>query len=45
MFQSLPGFRDFYPDDCSIRNHIFKVWRQAARLFGFQEYDAPLLEP
>lgn len=45
MFQSLPGFRDFYPEDCAIRNHIFKVWRQAARLFGFQEYDAPMLEP
>lgn len=45
MFQSLPGFRDFYPDDCSVRNHIFKVWRQSARLFGFQEYDAPVLEP
>lgn len=45
MFQSLPGFRDFYPEDCAIRNHIFKVWRQSARLFGFQEYDAPVLEP
>lgn len=45
MFQSLPGFRDFYPEDCSIRNHIFKIWRQSARLFGFQEYDAPILEP
>ncbi len=45
MFQSLPGFRDFYPEDCSVRNHIFKVWRQSARLFGFQEYDAPVLEP
>lgn len=45
MFQSLPGFRDFYPEDCSIRNHIFKIWRQSARLFGFQEYDAPVLEP
>lgn len=45
MFQNLPGFRDFYPEDCSIRNHIFKIWRQSARLFGFQEYDAPVLEP
>ncbi len=45
MFQSLPGFRDFYPEDCFIRNHIFRIWRQSARLFGFQEYDAPLLEP
>lgn len=44
-FQSLPGFRDFYPEDFSRRQHIFRVWRQAATSFGFQEYDAPVLEP
>ncbi len=44
-FQSLPGFRDFYPEDFSRRQHIFRIWRQAAGAFGFQEYDAPVLEP
>ena len=44
-FQSLPGFRDFYPEDFSRRQHIFRIWRQAASAFGFQEYDAPVLEP
>ena len=44
-FQSLPGFRDFYPEDFSRRQHIFRLWRQAAVTFGFQEYDAPVLEP
>ncbi|MFI5336942.1 MAG: histidine--tRNA ligase [Opitutales bacterium] len=44
-FQSLPGFRDFYPEDFSRRQHIFRVWRQSARAYGFQEYDAPVLEP
>jgi len=44
-FQSLPGFRDFYPEDFSRRQHIFRVWRQAASAFGFAEYDAPVLEP
>jgi histidyl-tRNA synthetase len=44
-FQSLPGFRDFYPEEFSRRQHIFRVWRQAALSFGFQEYDAPVLEP
>jgi histidyl-tRNA synthetase len=44
-FQSLPGFRDFYPEDFSRRQHIFRTWRQAASAFGFQEYDAPVLEP
>ena len=44
-FQSLPGFRDFYPEDFSRRQHIFRGWRSAASAFGFQEYDAPVLEP
>ncbi len=44
-FQSLPGFRDFYPEDFPRRQHIFRVWRQAATTFGFAEYDAPVLEP
>ena len=44
-FQSLPGFRDFYPEDFSRRQHILNGWRTAANAFGFQEYDAPVLEP
>src|SRR3954467_15131362 len=44
-FQSLPGFRDFHPEDFSRRQHIFRTWRRAATSFGFQEYDAPVLEP
>jgi histidyl-tRNA synthetase len=44
-FQSLPGFRDFYPGDFSRRQHIFRRWRAAAEAFGFEEYDAPVLEP
>ncbi len=44
-FQSLPGFREFYPEDFARRNHIFRVWRQTASAFGFAEYDAPVLEP
>lgn len=45
MFERLPGFRDFYPEDCARRNHLFRRWSQSARSFGFQEYDAPALEP
>jgi histidyl-tRNA synthetase len=44
-FQTLPGFRDFYPEDLTRRNHLFRVWRQTAHAFGFSEYDAPVLEP
>ncbi len=45
QFQSLPGFREFYPEALARRNHIFRCWRQSARAFGFTEYDAPVLEP
>lgn len=44
-FQSLPGFRDFYPEAFARRQHLFRLWRQTARAFGFAEYDAPVLEP
>src|SRR5947207_15436645 len=42
--QSLPGFRDFLPKDCAIRNYIVDRWREVARRYGFVEYDGPLLE-
>jgi len=44
-FQSLPGFRDFYPEDFYRRQQIFDVWRRSATAYGFEEYDAPVLEP
>jgi histidyl-tRNA synthetase len=44
LFQTLPGFRDFYPEALARRNHLFRLWRQAALAFGFTEYDAPVLE-
>lgn len=45
MMNSLPGFRDFYPDTLAIRRHIFGQWREVARRYGFREYDGPPLEP
>jgi histidyl-tRNA synthetase len=42
--QSLPGFRDFYPEDLAKRRYISEVWRRVARRYGFLEYDAPTLE-
>lgn len=44
-FQTLPGFRDFYPDECAARNHVFDTWRKVARRYGFVEYEGPILEP
>ena len=43
--QLLPGFRDFFPDDCARRNYILETWRGVARRYGFVEYDGPVLEP
>ena len=43
--QPLPGFRDFLPTDCAVRNYIFERWREVARRYGFVEWDGPLLEP
>lgn len=43
--RALPGFRDFYPDDIALRNHIFAAWRTVAQRYGFEQYDGPPLEP
>ncbi len=43
--QLLPGFRDFYPEDCARRNYILTKWREVARRCGFVEFDGPVLEP
>ncbi len=45
MIGILPGFRDFSPETCSIRNAIFSQWRSVAHAFGFEEFDGPVLEP
>jgi histidyl-tRNA synthetase len=42
---SLPGFRDFYPEEMARRAYIFRAWRAVARRYGFEEYDGPPLEP
>lgn len=36
--------RDFYPDDMLWRNRVFDAWRQSAVLYGFQPYDACVVE-
>jgi len=43
-FQSLPGFRDFTPRDCAVRNYLFSAWRGVAHRYGFTEYEAPIVE-
>lgn len=43
-FRTVKGFRDFFPEDCALRNYIFDTWRQVARSYGFVEYEGPLVE-
>lgn len=42
--QSLPGFRDFLPDEYARRNYTFARWREVARRYGFVEWEGPPLE-
>lgn len=39
------GVRDFYPEDMAIQRYIFGVWSETAESFGFERYDASVLEP
>ncbi len=43
-FQTVKGFRDFYPEDCARRNFIFETWRRVARRYGFVEYEGSVIE-
>ena len=43
--QPYRGTRDLYPEDKRVQNYIFATWRKVAEQFGYEEYDAPLLEP
>ncbi|MCH8884188.1 MAG: ATP phosphoribosyltransferase regulatory subunit [SAR324 cluster bacterium] len=38
------GTRDFYPAELRLRHWLFDIWRGTARQFGFEEYDACVLE-
>jgi histidyl-tRNA synthetase len=42
--QPYKGTRDFYPAQLLKRNYIFEVWRQTLQSFGYQEYDASIME-
>lgn len=39
------GVRDFYPEDMAIQRYLFDVWSMTAESFGFERYDASVLEP
>jgi histidyl-tRNA synthetase len=41
---SVKGTREFYPEEMAQRNFIYSNVRQAAQMFGYQEWDAPFIE-
>lgn len=43
--QPYKGTRDFYPEDYRLQKYIFETWRKSVESFGYEQYDAPLLEP
>jgi histidyl-tRNA synthetase len=43
--QPYKGARDFYPEDKRLQKYLFGTIRQVVERFGYEEYDAPILEP
>lgn len=43
--QPYKGARDFYPEDKRLQKYMFNSIRQSVERFGYEEYDAPILEP
>jgi histidyl-tRNA synthetase len=43
--ESYKGVRDFYPEDQAVQNYIFNTWRKTVESFGYEEYNASILEP
>ena len=39
------GARDFYPEEKRFQTFMFSTWRRVVERFGYEEYDAPILEP
>ncbi len=45
IIQPIKGTRDFYPELMAIRSWLYETAREISESFGYQEYDAPFLEP
>lgn len=45
LIQKIKGAREFYPEQMALRNFIYEKVRRASRAFGYQEWDAPFIEP
>ena len=43
--QPQKGFADYFPDVLRVRHYVEERLRRSAELFGYEEYDGPILEP
>lgn len=43
--QPYKGARDFYPEDKRLQKYMFGIMSKTAEQFGYEAYDAPVLEP
>jgi histidyl-tRNA synthetase len=44
VISSVKGTRDFYPEQMAVRTWLYQTIREVAESFGYQEWEAPLLE-
>jgi histidyl-tRNA synthetase len=42
--QPYKGARDFYPEDKRLQKYLFGTLREVVERYGYEEYDAPILE-
>jgi histidyl-tRNA synthetase len=44
IIPSVRGTRDYYPEEMAVRNWLYQTIRQVSTSFGYQEWEAPMLE-
>lgn len=44
VIPSVKGTRDFYPEQMAVRSWLYQTAKEVAESFGYQEWEAPLLE-
>ncbi len=43
--EAYKGVRDFFPADMAVEKKIFGIWRDVVEKYGYEEYNASVLEP
>ena len=44
VINPVKGTRDFYPESMAVRTWLYKKVREVSEAFGYQEFEAPILE-